>query len=69
MQSADEILTELSLVKKTLTLVEEQRTEELLRKVTKRKRAAKFGPFTSADAERKLEEVALLSTFLSTLTN
>jgi hypothetical protein len=68
-QSADEIFTELSLVKRTLTLVEEQRTEELLRKVTKRKRAAKFGPFTGADAERKLEEVALLSTLLSTLTN
>jgi hypothetical protein len=57
----EEVLTEYKLKERTLNIVEEQRSEELLRKVTKRRRATKFGPFTGADAAKKLEEVSLSS--------
>jgi DDE superfamily endonuclease len=59
-ESSEEVFTEYQLKERMLALVEEQRTEDLLRKVTKRKRATKFGPFTGADAAQKLEEVSLL---------
>ena len=60
-ESTEEVFTEYKLKERTLNMVEEQRSEELLRKVTKRRRATKFGPFTGADAAKKLEEVSLSS--------
>ena len=63
-KSTEKVFTEYRLKERTLTLIEDQRTEELLRKVTKRKRATKFGPFTGADATQKLQEVTILSTLL-----
>jgi DDE superfamily endonuclease len=63
-ESTEEVFTEYRLKERTLTMVGEQRTEELLRRVTKRKRATKFGPFTGADAAKKLEEVSLLLLFI-----
>jgi hypothetical protein len=59
LSSTERVFTDQYLKERTLTLIQEKRTEEMLLKVTKRKRATKFGPFTGADAAAKLEEVSL----------
>jgi hypothetical protein len=53
LSSTERVFTEQYLKERTLTLIQEKRTEELLLKVTKRKSDTKFGPFTGADAAAK----------------
>jgi hypothetical protein len=63
--SMEIVFTDQYLKERTLVIIQGQRTEELLCKVTKRRRAVKYGPFTGADAAVKLEEVSQFSSLFT----
>ena len=55
------MVAEARLQQNLLGQYQKAREEDQLRKVTKRSRAVKWGPYTGADANKRLQEVALLS--------
>jgi len=58
---AQVVVAEAQLQQNLLGQYQKAREEDQLRKVTKRSRAVKWGPYTGADANKRLQEVALLS--------
>jgi DDE superfamily endonuclease len=55
------VVAEAQLQQNLLGQYQKAREEEQQRKITKRSRAIKYGPYTGADAEKRLQEVALPS--------
>ena len=58
------VAAETSTVQSTLKIFQESVLQDRQRRVTRRRRVAKFGPFTGTDAIQKIREVAPLSPFI-----